>query len=225
MNSRGAASTTARRATGPCTRTAKSLSSAAATPQWRRPISWQSLHPSVTLIHRSSFRAAKSALDRLFSNDKIDVITDARVTKVNGEGYALTSVVIENVKTGQSYEYPTEGAFVYIGVEPASQPYKGQLGAGRGGICPRGGGHENESRWRLCRRRYPQKGCPAGHHRRIRRGCRRHHGRAVSIRPLSRLFTVRNGYAPYNKLPATALLAYKEDRICSPCLFRKRKSN
>jgi thioredoxin reductase (NADPH) len=81
----------------------------------------------VTLIHRSSFRAAKSSLDRLYSNDKIDVITDVRVTKVNGEGHALTGVVIENVKTGQSYEYPTEGAFVYIGVEPASQPYRGQL--------------------------------------------------------------------------------------------------
>ena len=81
----------------------------------------------VTLIHRSSFRAAKSALDRLFANDKIDVITDARVTKVNGEGHALTSVVIENVKTGQSYDYATEGAFVYIGVEPATHPYQGQL--------------------------------------------------------------------------------------------------
>ena len=87
----------------------------------------------VTLIHRSSFRAAKSALDRLFANDKIDVITEARVAKVNGEGHALTSVVIENVKTGQSYDYPTEGAFVYIGVEPASQPYRGQLELDEGG--------------------------------------------------------------------------------------------
>ena len=81
----------------------------------------------VTLIHRSSFRAAKSALDKLFENEKIDVITDVRVTQVNGEGHALTGVVLENLKTGQSYEYPTEGAFVYIGVEPASGPYKGQL--------------------------------------------------------------------------------------------------
>ncbi len=81
----------------------------------------------VTLIHRSQFRAAQSALDKMFGNDKIDVITDARVTKVNGAQHALTSVVIENVKTGETYEYPTEGAFVYIGVEPASQPYKGQL--------------------------------------------------------------------------------------------------
>jgi thioredoxin reductase (NADPH) len=81
----------------------------------------------VTLIHRSSFRAAKSALDKLFSNDKIDVITDSRVMKVNGEGHALTSVVIENVKTGKIYDYPTEGAFVYIGIEPDTQPYKNQL--------------------------------------------------------------------------------------------------
>lgn len=81
----------------------------------------------VTLIHRSSFRATKSALDKLFSNNKIEVITESRVTKVNGEGHALTSVVIENVKTGATYEYPTEGAFVYIGIEPATLPYRNQL--------------------------------------------------------------------------------------------------
>jgi thioredoxin reductase (NADPH) len=81
----------------------------------------------VTLIHRSRFRAAKSALDKLFASDKISVITDSRVTKVNGEGYALTSVVLENVKTGAVTDYPTEGAFVYIGVEPATRPYAGQL--------------------------------------------------------------------------------------------------
>lgn len=81
----------------------------------------------VTLIHRSNFRATKSSLDKLFSNDKIDVITDSRVTQVNGQGYALTSVLIENVKTGVISDYPTEGAFVYIGIEPASHPYRGQL--------------------------------------------------------------------------------------------------
>lgn len=87
----------------------------------------------VTLIHRSKFRAAKSALDKLFSNDKIDVITDARVTKVNGAGHALTSVEIENVKTGETFAYPTEGAFVYIGVEPSTSPYVGQLDLDKSG--------------------------------------------------------------------------------------------
>jgi thioredoxin reductase (NADPH) len=81
----------------------------------------------VTLIHRSRFRAAKSAVDKLYASDKVDVITDSRVTRVNGEGHALKSVVIENVKTGAVTEFPTEGAFVYIGVEPATEPYIGQL--------------------------------------------------------------------------------------------------
>lgn len=81
----------------------------------------------VTLIHRSNFRAAKSALDKLFGNDKIDVITESRVTQVNGEGHALTGVVTENVKTGETAVYPTEGAFVYIGIEPATLPYRNQL--------------------------------------------------------------------------------------------------
>jgi len=81
----------------------------------------------VTIIHRSQFRASQSAMEKLRSNRKIDMIMDSRVTKVNGMDYALTSVEIENLKTGKTYEYPTEGAFVYIGVEPASQLYRGQL--------------------------------------------------------------------------------------------------
>jgi thioredoxin reductase (NADPH) len=92
----------------------------------------------VTLIHRSKFRAAKSALDKLFSSDKIDVITDVRVTEVVGSGHALTSVVIENVKTSETYAYPTEGAFVYIGVEPATEPYKGQVSLDASGYVQAG---------------------------------------------------------------------------------------
>ncbi|MEL4105726.1 FAD-dependent oxidoreductase [Oscillospiraceae bacterium WX1] len=81
----------------------------------------------VTLIHRSQFRAAKSLLDKLTSHDKIDVILDTKIRKVVGKDYALTHVVLENVKTGAVTELPTEGAFVYIGSEPATQLYRGQL--------------------------------------------------------------------------------------------------
>ena len=81
----------------------------------------------VTIIHRSAFRAAKSTQDSALDHDKIDVVYDARVTKVNGLDYALESVVIENVKTGEVSEIKTDGAFVYIGTEPASAPFVGQL--------------------------------------------------------------------------------------------------
>ena len=41
-------------------------------------------------------------------------------------GYALTCVVIENLKTKEVREIPTEGAFVYIGT-PISAMFKGEV--------------------------------------------------------------------------------------------------
>ena len=81
----------------------------------------------VTIIHRSAFRAAKSTQDTVLGHDKIDVVYDSKVTKVNGLDYSLESVVVENLKTGETNEIPTDGAFVYIGTEPASAPFNGQL--------------------------------------------------------------------------------------------------
>lgn len=82
----------------------------------------------VTIIHRSDrFRATKTALDEAYENEKIDIITDAVVKKVNGSGHALTSVILENVKTGELTELPTEGAFVYIGTEPLTDMFSSQV--------------------------------------------------------------------------------------------------
>ena len=82
----------------------------------------------VTIIHQfDNFQASKTAQEEAFKNKKIDIIWDSEVKKVNGQGHALTSVVIENLKTKQLSEVPTEGAFVYIGTEPMSKMYKGQI--------------------------------------------------------------------------------------------------
>ncbi len=82
----------------------------------------------VTIIHQfDNFQASKTAQEEAFKSDKIDVIWDSEVRKVTGQGHALTSVIIENVKTKEMSEVPTEGAFVYIGTEPMSGMFKGQV--------------------------------------------------------------------------------------------------
>ncbi|MCR4435805.1 MAG: thioredoxin-disulfide reductase [Clostridiales bacterium] len=82
----------------------------------------------VTIIHQfDNFQASKTAQEEAFSNPKIDIIWDSEVRKVNGQGHALTSVVIENLKTKELSEVPTEGAFVYIGTEPMSKMYTNQV--------------------------------------------------------------------------------------------------
>lgn len=82
----------------------------------------------VTIIHRSNnFRAAGTALEEAQNNPKIKILTNAVVKKVNGQGHALTSVILENVKTGELTELPAEGAFVYIGTEPMTGIFKEQV--------------------------------------------------------------------------------------------------
>jgi thioredoxin-disulfide reductase len=82
----------------------------------------------VTIIHQfDNFQASKTAQDEAFNNPKIDIIWDSEVRKVNGLGHALTSVVIENLKTKELSEVPTEGAFVYIGTEPMTKMYANQV--------------------------------------------------------------------------------------------------
>jgi thioredoxin reductase (NADPH) len=82
----------------------------------------------VTIIHQfDNFQASKTAQEEAFKNEKIDIIWDSEVRKVNGQGHALTSAVIENLKTKALTEVPTEGAFVYIGTEPMSKMYQGQV--------------------------------------------------------------------------------------------------
>lgn len=82
----------------------------------------------VTIIHRSeNFRATAADVELARQNPKIDIITNTVVKRVTGEGYALTSVQLENVNTGELTEFPTEGAFVYIGAEPLTKMYQSQI--------------------------------------------------------------------------------------------------
>ncbi len=88
----------------------------------------------VTIIHQfDNFQASKTAQEEAFKNEKIDIVWDSEVRKVNGQGHALTSVVVENLKTKELSEIPTEGAFVYIGTEPMSAMYSGQIELDRWG--------------------------------------------------------------------------------------------
>ena len=82
----------------------------------------------LTLIHQfDTFQASQTAQEALMNNPRINVIWDSEIRKVNGEGHALNSVEIENIKTKECSVVPTEGAFVYIGTQPMSELYAGQV--------------------------------------------------------------------------------------------------
>jgi thioredoxin reductase (NADPH) len=86
---------------------------------------------SVTLIHRrNTFRAEKIMQDRLFDNDKIQVVWDSVVEEIlGGEDPVpgVTGVKIRNVKSGAITSIPVEGVFVAIGHTPNTALFKDQL--------------------------------------------------------------------------------------------------
>jgi thioredoxin reductase (NADPH) len=84
----------------------------------------------VTLIHRrDELRAEKIMQDRLFRNDKIEVIWDSVLEEVVGsdEPLGVTAARVRNVKTDAISEIPVDGVFIAIGHDPNTALFKGHL--------------------------------------------------------------------------------------------------
>lgn len=73
----------------------------------------------VTLVHRrDQLRAERILQERFKANPKTDIMWDSVITKINGGILGVESVTIKNLKTGEEYDYPTEGVFIYVGLSP-----------------------------------------------------------------------------------------------------------
>lgn len=82
----------------------------------------------VTLIHRrDELRAERIMQDRLFKNEKIEIIWDSVVEEVLGDDEQLTGLRIKNVKTDEENDINVSGFFVAIGHDPATELFKGKL--------------------------------------------------------------------------------------------------
>ena len=84
----------------------------------------------VTVIHRrDAFRAEKIMQDRLFRNDKIEVIWDTVLEEVVGDDDppGVTGVRVRNVKADEITDIPVDGVFIAIGHDPNTALFKGHL--------------------------------------------------------------------------------------------------
>ncbi|MBX9101466.1 thioredoxin-disulfide reductase [Streptococcus anginosus] len=76
---------------------------------------------TVTIIHRrDELRAQKLLQERAFANEKIHFIWDSVVKEIKGDN-RVSSVVVENVKTGEVSEHKFGGVFIYVGLDPVSE--------------------------------------------------------------------------------------------------------
>ncbi len=72
----------------------------------------------VYLIHRrDEFRGVRALQEQVFSNEKIHIIYDTVVTEVTGK-FAVESLSLHNVKSGEDSVLPVKGVFMAVGIQP-----------------------------------------------------------------------------------------------------------
>lgn len=83
----------------------------------------------VTLIHRKdSFRASKIMQERIFQNEKIEILWNTEIREILGTKEAgVTGVKIFNNQTKEETIFPTEGVFIAIGHQPNTKLFQGVL--------------------------------------------------------------------------------------------------
>ena len=85
----------------------------------------------VYLVHRrDELRAEKIMQDRLFKNEKIEVIWDHKLEEIVGQKSppaGVTGARLVNTKTGDEQTIEVDGVFIAIGHDPNTKLFMGQL--------------------------------------------------------------------------------------------------
>jgi thioredoxin reductase (NADPH) len=81
----------------------------------------------ITIVHRrDEFRGDPVLQERVFAEEKIDVVWDTVVEEILGDDSA-NGVRLRNVKSGEVSTLETDGVFIYIGHLPNTELFRGQL--------------------------------------------------------------------------------------------------
>ncbi|MBA3690968.1 MAG: thioredoxin-disulfide reductase [Actinobacteria bacterium] len=81
----------------------------------------------VTIVHRrDAFRASQIMVDRAMNDPKIEVVWNATVEEVLGDG-AVSGARLKDTVTGEEREVAVDGVFVAIGHTPNTSLFEGQL--------------------------------------------------------------------------------------------------
>ncbi|MEG0255642.1 thioredoxin-disulfide reductase [Vagococcus sp.] len=79
----------------------------------------------VTIVHRrDELRAQKILQDRAFKNEKIDFMWNKVPTEFSGDERKVTKITLKDTKTEEVSEVSADGVFIYIGLDPLTEPFK-----------------------------------------------------------------------------------------------------
>lgn len=88
----------------------------------------------VTIIHRrETLRAEKINQQRAFSNPKIKFIWNHIVKAIEGDK-KVERLILEDLKTNEIKQFPVDGVFIYIGLIPNTELFKGILNLDQNGF-------------------------------------------------------------------------------------------
>ncbi|PIE69094.1 MAG: thioredoxin-disulfide reductase [Deltaproteobacteria bacterium] len=77
------------------------------------------LATKVYLVHRrDALRADKIMQERIFAEEKIEVVWDTIPKEVLSDEQGVNGVLVENVKSGEQRRITTDGVFIFIGFSP-----------------------------------------------------------------------------------------------------------
>jgi thioredoxin reductase (NADPH) len=80
------------------------------------------------LVRRDKLRASKIMQDRVFQNEKLEVVWHTEVADVLGDKH-VTGLVLKDTRDGSTREQAVDGFFLAIGHEPNSGPFRPWLDA------------------------------------------------------------------------------------------------
>ncbi len=78
------------------------------------------------IVRRDKLRAAKSLQEKAFAHPKIKFIWDTQVVEAKGDEM-LECLVCKNLKTGEMSEVEVNGVFVFVGLNPITKIFEGQV--------------------------------------------------------------------------------------------------
>jgi thioredoxin reductase (NADPH) len=84
----------------------------------------------VHLVHRrDALRSEKILQERLFKNDKINIIWNSELAEITGEENPtnVTGIKLKSTIDGAITDLKVDGVFIAIGHDPATQIFKGQI--------------------------------------------------------------------------------------------------
>jgi len=79
----------------------------------------------ITIIHRrNQLRASKIMQDRVFKNEKIQLLWDSEIKEIEGNEQGITNLKIQNIKNQETTDLKVEGLFVAIGHIPNTKIFE-----------------------------------------------------------------------------------------------------